>query len=197
MAAVLAGACGGGSGGGDGEQAEATTVTTTSAVVSTANTAAITNRIRVEQVLAELLRVRNQIFSSPDPNRVTEYALDECPCAEGDRKSLADLAQRFEHWASPQLELHGVRVATRPGPDEVVLEAVVSRPPERVLYRTGAIVRGQGPGLPNFAVRFVLRRRDANWRVVEVSNIELPPATVDAIAAAGVPSGPPDDASRL
>lgn len=30
-----------------------------------------------------------------------------------------------------------------------------------------------------------------------VEHIELPPATVDAIVAAGVPSGPPDDASRL
>jgi hypothetical protein len=43
----------------------------------------------------------------------------------------------------------------------------------------------------------VLRRRDGNWRLAEVARLELPQATVDAIAAAGVPTGPPDDTSRL
>ena len=194
--AAVAGACGGGSGGGDGEQAAAST-TTVATLASTATTASVTTPTRVEQVLAQLLAVRNQIFASPDANRVAEYALVECPCAEEDKKSLVGLAARFEHWDSPQLELRGARVATRPGADEVVLEAVVGRPPERVINRTGALIRGQGQGLPNFPVRFVLRRRDGNWRLAEVTNIELPPATVEAIAAAGVPSGPPDDASRL
>jgi hypothetical protein len=197
IVAVAGAACGGGSGGGDGEQAARSTTTTAAAVASTATTAPVANPTRVEQVLAQLLTVRNQIFSSPDPNRVAEYALAECPCAEEDRKSLVGLAERFRHWASAQLELRGVRVATRPGADEVVLEAVVGRPPERVINRTGAVVGGQGQGLANFPARFVLRRRDGNWRLAEVGNIELPPATVDAIAAAGVPSGPPDDASRL
>jgi hypothetical protein len=195
--AVLSGACGGGSDGGNGEQATGSTTTTAAAVASTATTAPIADPTRVEQVLARLLVLRNQIFSSPDANRVAEYAVAECPCAEEDRKSLVGLAERFRHWASPQLELRGVRVANRPGADEVVLEAVVGRPPERIVTRTGAIITGQGQGLPNFPVRFVLRRRDGNWRLAEVGNIELPPATVDAIVAAGVPSGPPDDASRL
>jgi hypothetical protein len=195
--AALGSACGGGSGGGDGEQVAGLTTTTTLTVASTATTALVTTPTRVEQVLAQLLAVRNQIFSSPDANRVPEYALAECPCAEEDKKSLAGLATRFEHWDSPQLELRGARVATRPGADEVVLETVVGRPPERVINRTGALIRGQGQGLPNFPVRFVLRRRDGNWRLAEVGNIQLPPATVEAIAAGGVPSGPPDDASRL
>jgi hypothetical protein len=189
-------ACGGRSGGGNGDQAASST-TTTAAVASTTTTAPSADPIRVEQVLARLLAVRNQIFSSPDPNRVVEYALAECPCSEEDKKSLAGLARRFEHWDSPQLELRGARVASRPGADDVVLEAVVGRPPERIINRTGAVIGGQGQGLPNFPVRFVLRRRDGNWRLAEVGTIQLPPATVDAIVAAGVPSGPPDDSSRL
>jgi hypothetical protein len=192
---ALGSACGG-SDGGKGDQAGSTT-TTVAAMASTASTAPVATPTRVEQVLAQLLAVRNQIFSSPDANRVAEYALAECPCAEEDKKSLAGLATRFEHWDSPQLELRGARVATRPGADEVVLETVVGRPPERVINRTGALIGGQGQGLPNFPVRFVLRRRDGNWRLAEVGTIQLPPATVEAIAAAGVPSGPPDDASRL
>lgn len=193
IVAALGAACGGD---GKGEQATGST-TTAAAAVSTVTTAPAADPIRVEQVLARLLVLRNQIFSSPDGNRVAEYALAECPCAEEDRKSLLDLAERFRHWDSPQLELRGARVANRPGVDEVVLEAVVGRPPERVVTRTGALITGQGQGLPNFPVRVVLRRRDGNWRLAEVGNIELPPATVDAIAAAGVPNGPPDDASRL
>jgi hypothetical protein len=193
---ALGGSCGGGSGGGNGEESAGST-TTAAAVASTATTAPLANPTRVEQVLARLLTLRNQVFSSPDAKRVTEYALDECPCSEEDRKSLAGLATRFHHWDSPQLELRGARVASRPGADEVVLEAVVGRPPERIINRTGAVIGGQGQGLPNFPVRFVLRRRDGNWRLAEVGNIELPQETVDAIVAAGVPSGPPDDASRL
>jgi hypothetical protein len=196
LVAVLGGACGGGDG--NSGQGGGPTSTTAAPAPTTATTATVVaNPTRVEQVLAQLLAVRNQIFSSPDPNRLAEYALDECPCAEEDRKSLQGLSVRSEHWESPQLQLRGARVATRPGPDEAVLEAVVGRPPERVVNRSGALIRGQGEGLPNFPVRFVLRRRDGNWRLAEVANIELPPATVDAIAAAGVPTGPPDDASRL
>lgn len=195
--AALSGACGGGSDGGNGEQATGSTTTTAAAVASTATTAPTADPTRVGQVLARLLAVRNQVFSSPDANRVAEYALAECPCSEEDRRSLEGLAKRFRHWDSPQLELRGARVASRPGADEVVLEAVVGRPPERIINRTGALIGGQGQGLPNFPVRFVLRRRDGNWRLAEVGNIELPPATVDAVVAAGVPSGPPDDASRL
>lgn len=194
MVAVVGGACGG-SGGDNGDAAARSTTTT--AVASTATTTPPATPTRVEQVLAQLLVVRNQIFSSPDANRVGEYAMAECPCSEEDKRSLAGLAQRFEHWASPQLELRGARVASRPGADEVVLEAVVGRPPERVVNRTGALIRGQGQGLANFPVRFVLRRGDGNWRLAEVGNIELSPETVEAIADAGVPSGPPDDASRL
>jgi len=194
IVAALGVACGGD---GKEEQATGSTTPTTAAAVSTVTTAPAADPIRVEQVLARLLVLRNQIFSSPDGNRVAEYALAECPCAEEDRKSLLDLAEQFRHWDSPQLELRGARVANRPGADEVVLEAVVGRPPERVVTRTGALITGQGQGLPNFPVRVVLRRGDGNWRLAEVGNIELPPATVDAIAAAGVPSGPPDDASRL
>ncbi|MGH9041771.1 MAG: hypothetical protein ACRDZ3_16255, partial [Acidimicrobiia bacterium] len=152
---------------------------------------------RVEQVLAQLLTLRNQIFSSPDPDRVGEYARAECPCAEEDRKSLAELTERFEHWASPQLELRGARVATRSGPDSVVVEAVVGRPPERVANRSGSLIRGQGEGLPDFPARFVMGRRDGQWRLTEVGSLELPPDVVAAIAAAGVPSGPPDEAARL
>ena len=195
--ATLAGACGGGSGDGDGEEAGGTT-TTAEAVSSTATTAPLAGPTRIEQVLAELLALRNQVFSSPDPSRVNEYALAECRCAEEDRKSLEGLAQRFEHWDSPQLELRGARVAERPNADMVVLEAVVGRPPERVVNRSGAIVGGQGQGLPNFPARFVLRRRiSGKWGLFEVGNIELPQAEIDAIAAAGVPSGPPDANSRL
>ncbi|MGH8975803.1 MAG: hypothetical protein ACRD0C_21670, partial [Acidimicrobiia bacterium] len=195
MVTVPGVACGGD---GNSEQGGGSTATTAAPAPTTATTATVAaNPTRVEQVLAQLLAVRNQIFSSPDPNRVAEYALAECPCAEEDRKSLQGLSVRFEHWDSPQLELRGARVAARPGTDEAVLEAVVGRPPERVVNRTGALIRGQGQGLPNFPVRFVLRRRDGNWRLAEVANTELPPATVDAIAAAGVPTGPPDDASRL
>jgi hypothetical protein len=195
LVAVLGGACAGGDG--NSGQGGGSTSTTAAPAPTTAATAAVANPTRLEQVLANLLAVRNQIFSSPDPNRLGEYALDECPCAEEDRKSLQGLSVRFEHWESPQLQLRGARVATRPGPDEAVLEAVVGRPPERVVNRSGVLIRGQGQGLPNFPVRFVVRRRDGNWRLAEVANIELPPATVDAIAAAGVPTGPPDDASRL
>lgn len=193
---VLGGACSG-DGGSDGAAGPTTTTTTTEAVASTTTSVVVVAPTRIEQVLAQMLVLRNQVFSSPDPNRVKEYALDECPCAEEDRKSLEGLAVRFEHWDSPQLELRGVRVASRPGPDEVVLEAVVGRPPERVVNRSGAVIRGQGSGLPNFPARFVLRRVDGRWRLVEVANIELPAATVEAIAAAGVPGGAPDDASRL
>jgi hypothetical protein len=196
MVAVAGGACGG-SGGGDGEETSGSTTTTAAAASSTATTVPPAAPTRVEQVLAQLLVVRNQIFSSPDANRVGEYALDECPCSEEDRTSLTGLAKRLERWASPQLELRGARVASRPGADEVVLEAVIGRPPERVVNRTGALIRGQGQGLPDFPARFVLRRRDGNWRLAEVGNIELPPETVKAIADAGVPSGPPDDAARL
>jgi hypothetical protein len=192
IVAALGAACSG-----DGKGDQATGSTTTAAAVSTVTTAPTADPIRVEQVLARLLVLRNQIFSSPDGNRVAEYALAECPCAEEDRKSLVDLAERFRHWSSPQLELRGARVANRPGADEVVLEAVVGRPPERVATRTGALINSQGQGLPNFPVRVVLRRRDGSWRLAEVGNIELPPATVDAIAAGGVPSGSPDDTSRL
>lgn len=195
MVAAVGVACGG-SGGGNGDATAGSTTTTAATASSTTTTAAPASPTRVEQVLARLLTVRNEIFSSPDANRVGEYAVDECPCSGEDRTSLAGLAQRSEHWARPQLELRGARVASRPGADEVVLEAVVGRPPERVVNRTGALIRGQGQGLPNFPARFVLRRRDGSWRLAEVGNIELPPETVEAIATAGVPSGPPDDASR-
>ncbi len=183
--------------GGDKPEDASSSTTTAAAPASTATTVAVAAPTRVEQVLAQLLALRNQIFSSPDPNRVAEYALAECPCAEEDSKSLKGLSVRFEHWDSPQLELRGVRVASRPNADEVVLEAVVGRPPERVVNRSGAVIRGQGQGLPNFPARFVLRRRDGNWRLAEVANLELPQATVDAIAAGGVPSDPPDDAARM
>jgi hypothetical protein len=190
MVAFVSLACGGGD-----KPEDASSSTTTMAAPAT--TAAVAAPTRVEQVLAQLLALRNQIFSSPDPNRVAEYALSECPCAEEDSKSLKGLSVRFEHWESPQLELRGVRVASRPNADEVVLEAVVGRPPERVVYRSGALIQGQGQGLPNFPARFVLRRRDGNWRLAEVANLQLPQATVDTIAAAGIPTGPPDDAARL
>ena len=193
-ATVLAGACGGG--GSDGGEDAGSTTTTAAPPSSTTVTTTVPTRI--EQVLAQLLVVRNQIFSSPDPNRVTEYALAECPCAEEDRTSLEGLVKRFEHWDTPQLELRGARVAERTGPDRVVLEAVVGRPPERVVNRSGAIIGGLGQGLPDFPVRFVLRRgADSRWRLAEVGTIELPQAEVEAIAAAGVPTGPPDDKSRL
>src|SRR5688572_24184699 len=123
VAVVVAGlgACGG-----DGKSEQGGPTTTTAAPApTTAATAAVAAPTRVEQVLGQLLALRNQIFSSPDPNRVAEYALAECPCAEEDRKSLQGLSVRFEHWASPQLEVRGARVASRPGADEVVLEAVV------------------------------------------------------------------------
>jgi len=190
---ALAGACGGA----DGEENGGSTTTTVVPVSSTATTEPLPEPTRVEQVLARLLAVRNQVFAAPDANRVGEYAADECPCAEQDRTSLVDLAERVHHWASPQLELRGARVASRPGPDEVALEAVVGRPPERIVNRTGAVIGGQGQGLPNFPARFVLRRRDGNWRLAEVGSLELPPDAVAAIVAAGVPTGPPDDASRL
>ena len=196
MVAVVGGACSGGSDGADAEQAAATT-TTAAAAATTTTAATVTTPTRVEQVLAQLLTLRNQIFSSPDPGRVGEYAQAECPCAEEDRKSLQGLAERFEHWDSAQLELRGARVATRSGPDDVILEAVVGRPPERVVNRSGSLIRGQGEGLPDFPARFVIGRRDGNWRLVEVGSLELPPDVVAAIAAGGVPSGSPDDASRL
>jgi hypothetical protein len=186
-AAILAAACGG-----DGDEASSTT--TTSAPAPTTTTAPR----RVEQVLVALLTVRNQVFSAPDPARVGEYVLDECRCAEEDKAALTELETKTHRWATPIAQLEGVRVAERKGPDEVVITAVASRPPERIVDSTNTQVGlSRGKGLPPGGFRFVLRKKDGVWRIADASPLSLPPDEVQKIIAEGIPEGPGDATSAV
>ena len=183
-ALLVAGACGSG---GDGEEASETT--TTSAPAPTTTTAPK----RIEGVLIALLTVRNQIFSAPDPARVGEYLLAECRCAEEDTAALTELKEKSHRWATPIVQLEGARVTERKGPDEVVLTAVASRPPEQIVDPTNTQVGlSKGRGLTPSGFRFVLKRKDGVWRIADVGPQNLPDEEMRKLIAEGIPDGPPD-----
>lgn len=186
-AALLAAACGG-----DGDEASPTT--TTSAPAPTTTTAPR----RVEQVLVALLTVRNQVFSAPDPARVGEYVLAECRCAEEDKTALNELKEKTHRWATPIVQVEGVRVTERKGPDEVVLIAVASRPPEQIVDSSNTQVGlSKGRGLPPGGFRFVLERKDGAWRIADVAPQNLSDEEMRKLMAGGIPDGPPDASSAL
>jgi hypothetical protein len=184
-AVLLAAGCGSGGDGGD-----ASATTTTTAPPGTTTTTAPT---RIEGVLVALLTVRNKVFSAPDPARVGEYLLAECRCAEEDRTALAELKSKSHRWATPIVQLEGVRVAERKGPDEVVLTALASRPPEQIVDSTNTQVGlSKGRGLTPTGFRFVLMRKDGAWRIADVSPQDLPDEEKKKLFAEGIPDGPPD-----
>jgi hypothetical protein len=186
-AALLATGCGSD---GDDDKASATTTTAPSATTSS------TAPKRIEGVLVALLTTRNQVFSAPDPARVTEYELAECRCAEEDRMLLEDLKKKGHRWASPIVQVGGVRVAQRKSPDEAILIAVGSRPPEQIVDKNNTQVGlSKGKGLPPTGFQFLLKRKDGAWRIAEVSPQSMPEAEKAQIVADGIPEGPPDDKS--
>lgn len=182
---VLAAGCGSG---GDGGDASATTTTT-----APPGTTTTTAPKRIEGVLVALLTVRNKVFSAPDPARVGEYLLAECSCAEEDRTALAELQKDSNRWATPIVQIEGVRVTERNGPDEVVLTAVASRPPEQIVDSTNTQVGlSKGKGLPPGGFQFLLKRKDGVWRIADVGPLKLPEEEMRKLVAEGVPDGPPD-----
>lgn len=183
-ALLVAGACGS-----DGDGDKASETTTTSAPAPTTTTAPK----RIEGVLIALLTVRNQVFSAPDPARVGEYLLAECRCAEEDTAALTELKKKSHRWATPIVQLEGARVTERKGPDEVVLTAVASRPPERIVDPTNTQVGlSKGKGLTPSGFRFVLERKDGVWRIADVAPQNLPEEEMRKLIAEGIPDGPPD-----
>jgi hypothetical protein len=189
-ALVVAGAACGSDGDGDKEAATTTTVN----VYATTTTVPT----RVEQVLVALLTVRNQVFSAPDPARIGEYVLEECACAAEDRAQLEDLKMKTHRWATPIVQLEGVKVAERKSPDEVVLTAAASRPGEQIVDSNNTQVGlSKGPGLPPSGFRFVLKRKDGAWRIAEVAPMELPREEIAKLITDGIPSGPPDEKSAV
>jgi hypothetical protein len=189
-ALVVAGAACGSDGDGDKEAA----TTTTANVYATSTTVPQ----RVEQVLVALLTVRNKIFSAPDPARIGEYVLEECPCAAEDRAQLENLKAKTHRWATPIVQVEGVKLAERKGPDEVVLTAAASRPGEQIVDSNNTQVGlSRGPGLPPTGFNFLLKRKDGAWRIAGVAILNLPREEIAKIITDGIPSGPPDEKSAV
>jgi hypothetical protein len=188
-AALLAAGC---NGDGDGEKASGTTTTAPSATTSS------TAPTRIEGVLVALLTTRNKVFSAPDPARVTEYVLPECRCAEEDRAALEELKKKEHRWATPIVQVEGIRVAQRRSPDEVVLLAVATRPSEQIVDASNTQVGlSRGPGLKPAGFQFLLKRKDGVWKIAEVAPQQLPEVEIFKIMQEGIPQGPPDDKSAV
>jgi len=172
-------------------KAEPTSTTTSATAATTSTTSPAPTPAaepRIELVLADLIKRRNQAFSAPDPAHADEYLASQCSCYAQERTSLTTLRDKGWHWETPMFELVGVRVTDRERADLVILTAVVRRPPERVVDQAGNLATAQGSGLEPTGYSFLLNRVDGVWKIADNFKLDLTPELIRQITAEGIPS---------
>lgn len=134
-----------------------------------------------------LMRLRNEVYMAPEPERVDRYVAPECPCYDAERQALTELEQNGWRWVTPVLQVVGLRV-DESSDDRVTMTVVGSRPGERVESGPGELVQPQGEGLAPTGFRAVVVRREGAWRIADFAPLELDPAAIEEVIQAGLPA---------